>query len=281
VSYTLIEPCCGSAAFSLHLLGARRAIVPYQGSKWKFRADLRAQAEALGFVGVPDRLVLTDPGPWGTAIGVVLDAQRRPRLRARLAELAAQDPATVYARLHGGCPPTDAVAFSAEFLFLQRLAFSGKAAGAAPRWASPGFNKTSAYGVAATERFGAVRPMVPSLIGVLEGFDQQLATSVHVDARRAPADVPSAVAGPTLVYLDPPYVGATAYPDGAMTRAQVAELASAWLAAGATVMISEQHALELAGWQRDQIYAGRKDTSPFRGKQPEWLTYAGAGAPQC
>lgn len=273
MSYTLVEPCAGSAAFTLHLLGATRALMPYQGSKWRFRHSLQAQAEALGFEGLPSRVVLTDPGPWGRALRMVLDVAERRLLLEHLRELAAEDARAVYDRLHGAAPPPEDVPFTAEFLFLQRLAFSGKAVGCqGGRWMSPGFNSSSAYGLAATERFGEVKPMIPSLIATLGSF--RLAP-VEAVVLQEPARAPDEPAPRTLVYLDPPYVGSTSYPDGAMDRDTVVELASAWRKAGAAVMVSEQHGVPLPSWSREQLYAGRQDTSPFRGKQPEWLTYTG------
>src|SRR5690606_2116007 len=133
---------CGSAAFTLHLLGARRAILPYQGSKWRFRKELEAIAEELGFVGPPDRVVLTDPGPWGRVMGVLLRRSARQHLIEELERLAAMDASAVFERLQGAPVPEADSAFAAEFLFLQRLSFSGKAVGTRRGcWASPGFNK--------------------------------------------------------------------------------------------------------------------------------------------
>jgi|GEM_PF-4895797 len=274
MSYTLIEPCAGSAAFTLHLLGARSAVLPYQGSKWRFRHCLQDRAERLGFVGRPGRVVLTDPSPWGRTLTVILDRRQLQALVDRLHEVVRDDPSEVFRRLQGAGTPHEDVAYAAEFLFLQRLAFSGKAVGTRNgRWVSPGFNKTSAYGVAATDRFGEVQPMIPSLIRVLEGYVSQL-VAADVEVRNERAALPHGMGESTLVYLDPPYVGSTCYPDGQMPRQQVIELAQAWRHAGAAVMVSEQHGLDLPGWSRSQVYSGRNDTSPFRGKQEEWVTFA-------
>jgi hypothetical protein len=271
--YTLVETCAGSAALTLHLLGARRPLLPYQGTKWRFRHSLAEHARALGFEGPPERVVLTDPGPWGRTLGVVLDTAQREALIEALEANAVRDPREVYDETHGAPVPTDAVAFAAEFLFLQRLSFSGKAVGTRDgRWCSPGFNPSSAYGLPGTERFGEVKPMLPSLIRVLRSYDLAPAA---VSVRPEPAAPPDAPCRATLVYLDPPYVDSTAYPDGQMTRDEVVALASAWREAGAAVMVSEQQGLDLPGWERAQLYAGRDDTSPFRGKQPEWVTFAG------
>lgn len=276
MSYTLVEPCSGSAAFTLHLLGATRSILPYQGSKWRFRRGLQERAEALGFRGCPARVVLTDPGPWGRTLGVILEPTSRAALIARLQALADEDARTVFERLQGATTATDDVGFASEFLFLQRLSFSGKAVGTREGcWVSPGFNTSSAYGLAATDRFGKVNPMVPSLIKVLESYHSRLAP-VTADVQCIPAAAPTALDGPTLVYLDPPYIGSTAYPDGQMDRDAVVALAEAWAGLGAAVMISEQHGLPLLFWQRERLSRGRDDTSPFRGKQQEWLTFTPA-----
>lgn len=280
MSYTLVEPCCGSAAFTLHLLGARRAVLSYQGSKWRFRHALQAYAHVLGFRGPPQRVVLTDPGPWGRALGVILDHPARKGLVEALRELAREDPFEVFQGLQGSVTPEESLMFAAEFLFLQRLSFSGKAVGTRNgRWASPGFNKTCAYGVAATSLFGEVRPMLPSLIRTLEAYEAELIEGVEVVVRHERAQVFNEDQERVLVYLDPPYAGSTSYPDGQMTRAEVVSLAEAWQTRGAAVMISEQHALDLPGWQRSRLYSGRGGTSPFHGKQEEWLTYFQAARP--
>lgn len=276
--WTLVEPCSGSAAFTLHLLGARRALLPYQGSKWRFRHSLEARARSLGFEGAPSRVRLTDPGPWGHTLRVVLDAGLRLDLIRTLERWSEQDPRSVYNGIHLAPVSTHPVTAAAEHLFLQRLAFSGKAVGIRKgSWASPGFNTSSAYGLAGTGRFGPVKPMIPSLIRVLRGYADQLRASATVHVQREPAHPPAAQASRTLVYLDPPYAGTTAYPNGAMDSEEVASLAQAWRCAGAAVMVSEQRGVPLDDWNRQQLYVGRNDTSPFRGKQAEWVTWSGPG----
>ena len=275
--WTLVEPCAGSAALSLHLLGARRSLLPYQGSKWRFRHSLAARAAELGFAGRPARVVLTDPGPWGDTLGVVLAAAARQALIEVLGAWCEEDARTVYERIHGRPVAEAPVQAAAEHLFLQRLAFSGKAVGVrGGRWASPGFNTSSAYGLPSTDRFGAVKPMMPSLVRVLAGYGAQLDARVAVQVRRESARAPAGPCARTLVYLDPPYAGSTAYPNGQMGQGEVQALAEAWRSAGAAVIVSEQRGVPLASWARERLYRGRNDTSPFRGKQEEWVTWASA-----
>ena len=272
--WTLVEPCSGSAALTLHMLGARRALLPYQGSKWRFRHSLERRICELGFAGAPAAVRLTDPGPWGHTLGVVFNAAQRRELVGLLRSWAAEDARRVYERTHGATVSDNPVCAAAEHLFLQRLAFSGKAVGVRDgRWSSPGFNTSSAYGLASTGRFGAVKPMVPSMIRVLEGYDEQL-RAVPVTVERRSAAGPDGPIGHTLVYLDPPYAGSTAYPNGSMTTDQVRALARGWRAAGAAVIVSEQRGIPMESWKRQRLYRGRTDTSPFRGKQEEWVTWA-------
>ena len=280
-TWTYVEPCCGSAAIGLALLGARRPLLPYQGSKWRFRKGLLARFEQLGFRGRPARLRLDDAGPWGVVARACVDATLRARVIDHLSVLDQQDARAVYDTLHGSDTPSDDARYASEFLFLQRLAFSGKAVGdRGGQWSSPGFNTSSAYGLPGTERFGAVKPMIPSLLRVLKAYDAQLAP-VTVEGSRVSATAarPGHVEQPTLVYLDPPYVRSTGYPGGALDRSDVVEVAQRWREAGATVVISEGEPVQELlddGWTAELLDGGRQDTSRFRGKQEEWITLSPA-----
>ncbi len=264
----LVELCCGSAALSLAALGAKRPILPYQGSKWRFRMEL------LRLIGPVDALELWDVGPWGTVAPAVLSPSVRAAVIEALERLAVDDARAVYERLQGAPVPDTVADYAAQYLFLQRLAFSGKAVGDRDgRWSSPGFNASSAFGLAGTDRFGPVRPMVPSLIGVLRGYDALLQR--EVTGGRGRARPPSGPALDAVVYIDPPYRGSTAYPGGGLDRDELVALALAWAAAGARVLISEGEPVDALcerGWTTARLDRGRVDTSPFRGKQAEWLT---------
>jgi hypothetical protein len=278
VSYRFIELCCGSASMTLHLLGATSPLLPYQGSKWRFRAELTRLFERSGHVGPPDQVELYDPGPWGFAAPCVIAPDRRRLLIEHLEALAALDARTAYDALHKEPVPDEPALMAAQYLFLQRLSYSGKAVGILDgTWRSPGFNTSSAYGLAATERFGQVLPMVPSLIRTLRSYDR-LILPTRLGGGREPAPPPDGpVPQPTVIYLDPPYAGVTAYPNGQLGRADVVQLALTWREAGAAVFVSEAEALpELVelGWAGELLTKGRGDTSRFRGKQEEWVTWA-------
>lgn len=269
MSWTLVEPCCGSFALTLHLLGARRSVVPYQGSKWRLRQVISDQVRLMGFAGAPSLVVLSDAGPWGSVAEIVLRADSRRELIGELRVMSEGDPRSWYDRLHRSAPSRRRVTMAAEFLFLQRLAFSGKAVGLVGGvWVSPGFNLTSAYGKAATEVFGRINPMVPSLIRVLESYT----FDPDVVSWQGPAE--ARTYGRSLVYIDPPYAGATGYPCRGMSRYELIAIAEGYAARGSSVIISEAEPVTVDGWRSAQIGGSRPgDGSPFKCKQEEWLTF--------
>ena len=274
---TLVEPCAGSAALTMHLLGARRAILPYQGGKWRYRHALADLLASFG-LGRPQRVVLADPSPWGIALEILLDPRSRQDLILLLRGIAKREPSEVFVSLQNAPIPEDPLLYTAQFLFLQRLSHSGKAVGVKNgKWSSPGFNRSSAYGLEGTERFGAVRPMVPCLVRVLEGYDSELVQDIDLQVLQRDCFYRPDFGPNVTVYIDPPYQGTTPYPHGTLTRQDVVTLALRWSGGAETnVVVSEATPIpELVerGWQTLRLRAGRTDTSPFKGKQEEWVTY--------
>ena len=155
--------------------------------------------------------------------------------------LSQQDAECVYLALNGHEVAPAPILRCAEFLFLQRLAFSGKAVGIRDgKWKSAGFNRSSAYGTEKTNRFGEVKPMIPSMISALE--DYLMLERATILGGQADADTWTMSKIPdkrTFVLFDPPYRDTTRYPDGDLPRERVVELALKWRAAGATVCVCE------------------------------------------
>ena len=268
---TLVEPCCGTAALTLHLLGARRQLVPRQGSKWRLRRELAAMMS----VGPPARVVLSDASPWALVIREVLG--NRAALLRHLGGLVAdgeRDPRALHSSLSGAAVPEEPARMAAELLWLQRMAFAGKCVRVVDgRWSSPGLNLTSALGVAKTERFGAVRPLGQSLLGVVRAAPQfDVAAAIGL-AR------PSDETGQVVVYLDPPYSGTTGYGPGDLNRAGVVALAEEWAASGAAVFVSEATAVDelvAQGWSSAPLGAVGGQSQLFRAKhRTEWVTWRG------
>jgi site-specific DNA-adenine methylase len=281
--WTLVEPCCGSAALTLHLLGARDQLTPYQGTKWPLRHQLQALLVRLGYWGAPSYVLLSDASPWAVAMQTVL---RRPQdVADALAPLVAEgerDPEAVYARLQGGRLPRCPVRMAAELLWLQRMAFSGKAVGSKhARWKSPGFNVSSARGEPASDGFGEIRPLGQCLLRRVAALRPFPAVDGLVGLW-TPEQLRE-VGERVVVLLDPPYQGTTTYPCGHLTRDEVLELAQGYHAAGATVIVCEAEPLPLAGWRTECLTesVGRGESS-FRsrraGKNAEWVTYRAAQA---
>lgn len=273
--FHLVELCCGSAALTLHLLGAKRQIVPYQGSKWKLRHGLTSVLTEMGHTHLR-RVTLNDVGPWGCTWRSL---SHPTGLQITIGELEAyvqRDPRHVYEELQG----SSAMASSAaKHLFLQRLSVNGKAVGTVdidgiPHWKSPGFNTTSAYGKSGTDRFGEVRPMIPSLIRVLKSLEMIRWPSTHVLQMDA-MDVGVPVSDiPLVVYIDPPYMETTAYPNGHLSRHDVVELARRWARSGATVLVSEKEPLvelQSDGFASHILCPPSKDKKPFQLKHAEFL----------
>jgi len=271
--WTMVEPCAGSAAVTYHLLGAKRAVLPFQGSKWRYRRAIESLIRKNGFTGPPAEVVLTDRGPWGPVHRLLIGDGREEVIRY-LESFDQQDAECVYLALQGHGASRDPALRAAEFLFLQRLAFSGKAVGLRDgRWVSAGFNRSSAYGIPATDKFGAVKPMIKSLITVLESY-----ADLHrpiVSGGQFDAGDFQVVDKRTFVLLDPPYAGTTPYPGASLPRERVVELALRWRDAGAVVCVCEAWPIQElvdVGFQASQVDSVRKDGSPFKSKKAEYLT---------
>jgi hypothetical protein len=287
--FFLVEPCCGGAALSLYFMGAKNQLVPYQGSKWKLRRKLAGILEERGLT----RMVsceLSDIGPWGDVWKLLLEGHGW--VIEALKRLDDEDPRVVYERLHGHKTPHDwDPEFAAEFLFLQRLAHSGKAVGIREgKWNSPGFNKTSAYGTPGTDNFGEVKPMIPALIRELEsgwelpeikpGASSKPAGMVSAHFRMMHAANGPFQGVPLVFFLDPPYRDATRYPGGHMPRSEVVRFARSMHGIGAMVIISEAEPIdalvELDGWEARCLKNPPGHNSPFRAKGAEWVTISPA-----
>ena len=268
MSYRLIEGCCGSAALTFHLCGANKAVITYQGSKWKFRHLLAEILSDRGFVGLPNEIELYDPGPWSKVVPLIFS--NKDEIVDELKFYNKFDPNIMYHKFQNQPCSKIPTNYAAEFLFLQRLAFSGKAVGASSGiWKSPGFNTTSAYGLEGTDKFGAIKPMLPGMIKTLSKLS--LVPMVFNSGRYLKKPIDNVKN--TVVYLDPPYQGSTKYPDGDLSRQEVIDLALAWYHVGATVLISEAEPISnLIGWKQICISSAKESKNSFRSKKEEWVT---------
>lgn len=278
MKYNLIEPACGSAALTLHLLGAKRSVLSYQGNKWRYRKKIASIIEKEGFSGVKS-VHLNDIGPWGRAWFVLHHPLYLQMCISELKALVDRDPREVFLELNGAPVPEPDHLYAAQYLFLQRLSHSGKAVGTSNgKWKSPGFNKTSAYGTEKTSRFGAVKPLIPSLIRSLEQlvgleWPNRHATQTSQYDMRVFLDME--YRGPTVAYIDPPYSSTTRYPDGHIKTEGVVEVALEMHRKGVFVLVSEAKPVEELverGWRIACIKEPTSDAKPFHSKKSEYIT---------
>lgn len=296
--WSLVETCSGSAALTLHLLGSKHALLPYQGSKWKVRKALEAFLRSQGLEGPPSRVWLNDVGPFGRTWEAL--SRWSSKVADMLDRFGEEDPFQVYFSLNRHPVSTESTRFAAEHLFLQRLSHSGKAVTVRNgRWSSPGFNKSSAYGCEGTDRFGPVKPMIPHLVKVVREVGPLLqgVTSSQVDLNHVLEEnltfkeenvlqkllFLSSVGqmidkDPLVVFVDPPYVSSTGY-GGPMVDPQLFPKLLPLAAAqgrSALVIVCESSPVESLtgdGWSATQLSEKTDGNSPFRSTKEEWITW--------
>ena len=139
-----IEPCCGAAAVTLHLLGGPKIVPPvsWMGGKRRYARHI---LEALGLEeGLGARQVLLcDPGPWGWVWPVLLDPHRSSSVADRLRSWSTEEPRALWERLRSAPLPQTVEDAAASWLWLQ-----GRAASGLPMWWRAGWMQGRQGGVA-------------------------------------------------------------------------------------------------------------------------------------
>ena len=257
----LVELFAGSAAVSLKALGHRYRLMSYMGSKWRYANDVLA---ALELPRPPDRVVLSDAGPWGST-WQALDEHYEEVVDLVRVLADHPDHVRLWDLLRQAPVPDNLAKRAATHLVLQRLAFRGKPIHISERgWVDPGLSRSSATGVPATERFGAVKPQVPALVRRLDEARWRGKMTAHHARAETVEPVPGA-----YVYLDPDYQGTTGYGVGS-SREAVCDLARRWAEVSRAVVVSEAEPLDIGeGWSHVRL----KDPKARMGrKRQEWLT---------
>jgi hypothetical protein len=227
--------------------------MPYQGAKTRYA---RAISDVCSLAR-PDASILVDLSPWSEALTSLACRWLRDPIAERLEQLCRDDPRDAWTRFTKEPIPSDRVERVTRFLALQRWSFRGKPVwGRGGHWGTPGYSTTDMYGVPATERFGAVKPQLESLLRRVRSFQSLPMVGLTADVRDVePGDW--VLPGSTTVYFDPPYSGTTGYLDADLTRCEVLEVAERWRAHGARVVVSEAEPLPLSGWQHIDITSRR------------------------
>ena len=285
MTFDTYEYMAATASLSVYLgdVADGHALMPYQGAKWRIRRELEALAKEYGGFAKEDfgAAHLNDLGPWGRVWGVLIDPVLRAGVLAVLEDSLAVDPKELFASLHGAKLPENDVLYAAQYLWLQRLSFGNKSVSArGGKWSSPGLNESSAYGKDATEKFGKISPMIPSLIARLRGYDWDRTAGWTATQRPASADLLPKTAKRKLVLIDPSYEGKTGYPlDVQLSRVDVAGLAADTedrLFSGMIIVTEAEPIEELleAGWHKTRLTVARHhDGSSMKGKHEEWATW--------
>lgn len=273
MSFTIVEPFAGAAAVTLRQLGGRRLkpLVSWMGGKRRLAQDI------IDAMGVPQRVrpakvALNDAGPWGWVWPIVLEEPNPDWLLLALNGWAWEfegEPRELWDDLASSPPPPMGGPIgAAQWLWLQARSASG-----VPVWWDGG-----RWCMGERPEYGGVRRIAQkgSGAGANAGIMTPATIAERIEAVRAAfssiefeichgdvAELHIEVDGPTYVYMDPPYRGATGY-GWDCERSALLELAERWRAAGAVVAISEAEPLELPGWHALDL--------TLEGGKPEWLT---------
>lgn len=260
------------AATVLWLQGRAASNVPvWWEPAWEMRADDAKPYQAQQTHGAgPGRWIMptaprdgrANPGCYAaTPKGVVQRGQW-----AHGSSVGIQSTVTVAARVD---TIADAVA---RFLALQEGNHAGKPVGAGAKgWNTDGYAHLSH---SARDRGFKERLRVDLVAGEVEGLADlpwTPITVVNADIDAALALLPADLDG-CVVYLDPPYVGATRYAC-LCPREKVVAVAREVDRRGAVVLVSEAVPVEELGWEAFEItHAKRGQQDPRRKVKREWIT---------
>jgi len=233
--FALVELCAGSAALTLHLLGMRRQLVPYQGSKWKLRKGLGQILQDRDHTEL-SAVFLNDLGPWGCTWQALSDPEQLEWVIAHVRTMDLEKP---HIRAHGtaakasfGAVKPMIPALIRQLEFLRTLTW-------------PKVTISTQQDARTTSTWGDLN--VQLLAGLL----------------------------PCVVLLDPNYIDSTGYPNGTLSREKVIAIARTWERCAATVLICEAEPIaELVadGWETRCLREPPADTKPFQSKKAEWVT---------
>ncbi len=300
----LIEAFAGSLALSAYLAGGE-APIGYMGAKRKLAPYI---ARAIGLErGTPSAYWCADAGPWGDfwrtfaehgpmIVSAFRSAAAAGRIMPELWRQEVQRP-----------PDAEPVQRAVQFLVLQ-----ARTASATPIWwdpareqwvgedergcvyrqqqshagqwvmpagspsghvgsATPRGRHSNQRGTGAGRVTGLIHPatVADRLDALWSGLGGRLHVH-HGDTAELLDLLPADLTG-YVVYLDPPYVGCTPYA-AACSRERVLELARAYHARGAIVVISEGEPMPIEGWHTVDLAPARAVKRWTAAQRGEWLT---------
>jgi hypothetical protein len=258
----LVEGCAGMAAVSWAAFDMTPP-VKYQGGKRGYAADILRHLR----IWRPERIVLVEADPWvAAALRVCWDAEARATAREVYAVAARDDEAGQRVRWErlrlamreGRMAPTDPDA-GIWWLWMRprTVPFRVPHEAVAGDWNR---NNPGGGSWALDAPSAALGLMLPN---------------VRVEVVCAPIQTIDPVAGAVL-YLDPPYQGTTGYAvEAGLDRAAVEAVARRWVAAGATVGISETEAVEAGPGARREVLTKRGKCRNLGGTAEVLTVYGG------
>ena len=252
-----VEPCAGSLAVGLRLLGAR-AVCGYMGGKSGYADAIMSALD----VGAADEVWCADVSDWAQ----VWRALAKPGVGPAAADILegwdheAQQTSgprgcrAVWLRLReewrANGTPADACGVARWVALIRGSGMMrGPLAGCAwpdrPEW------RIGSDGKPRTDRIGY------RSIKILRSLPSPLPVRVWDDARKIPTRRGA------VVYFDPPYAGTTGYEHGTLTRAEVESEIARWTRARCVVAVSESG--DLPGSERHDLTALREGAGRHRG----------------
>lgn len=262
MSSTLVELCAGSAAVSMRLLGNAPA-TRYMGGKGRFADSI---IDCLEITDVPDRIILVDPGPWGT-VWTHLPGNLEAVTAGVEFYLRAGDDAATWKTLAAAPVPENATEYITVFLILQTLSWRSKPITEKDgKWVTSGIDRTMALGIPGTERFGEVMPQLPQMAKRLKTIGRL----DRIEGHRCSALDLEPVTGAT-VYIDPPYRNTQGYGHD-FERDEVLSTVDRWLEHGARVAISEAEPIKAMRRTEKVGMQGASASLASGPRREEWLS---------
>lgn len=264
----LVEACCGTAALTFSLFG-QKPPVPMAGSK----RTLASQIHPFLGPGPWTEAWLNDPGEWGQTWTTLFGPYGWNAVADVLLAWDDRNDRRLFDDLRTAPPDSNPIRRAAAHLFLQSRTYRGRPVYPLPDgtgWRTHGFDpefrmaKTKASGAKDRGWFNA-RPTIARKLQALAQVDWPPVRVTRLDARDL-APVPEA-----LLYLDPPYRCSPTMYGNTLDRPAVLDIARAWAAAGARVVISEAEPIDLGpDWISAPLRTRRVGTQ--LAVHQEWVT---------
>jgi hypothetical protein len=214
----------------------------------------------------PSQITMVDAGPWGLIWQSIGDGSFDLDRFRQVLQTVPKEPWLIQAHMENlARQPAIGTDNPYVFLLLQASSFGGKALWIKDgRWRNTSF-RSYWLPTATSNRRSPVNPMMPMPPELLRRVEKAVATmrgvrGIHGDLGQLPRPIAS-----TVVYIDPPYKGTTAYGHEVDAMVQAKRLGGAWISEGQA--LSEKALLLSAGRAKGGISHERGAANE------EWLSF--------